>query len=192
MTAVVIAGGRSRRMRTDKAFVVVGGKRLIERVIEVIAPQFSQILINSNKPDRYQELGFPVIPDIVNDKGALGGIYTGLVHAPTDHVFCVACDMPVLNRDLIRYMTEKVNGFEAFVPKTPDGLHPLHAIYSKRCIRVIEELLQKNILKISELFPKVRSHYLTEEQISLFDPGFESFLNVNTWQDLTTARRKYR
>jgi molybdopterin-guanine dinucleotide biosynthesis protein A len=192
MTAVILAGGQSRRMRTDKALVDVGGKRLIDRVIEIITPLFSHIFINSNKPDSYQEKGFPVIPDIIRGKGALGGIYTGLVHAETDYVFCVACDMPLLNRDLIRYMTENVDGCDVLIPKTPDGFHPLHAMYSKRCITSIEELLQKNILKISELFPKVRSRYITEEQINLFDPHFESFFNLNTWQDLETARKKLR
>jgi len=191
MTAVLIAGGQSRRMRVDKAFVEVGGKYLIERVLEIIVPLFSHIFINSNKPALYQKLGFPVITDIVRNKGALGGIYTGLVHAKTDYVFCVACDMPFLNRGLIRYMTESVDGFDVLVPKTPDGLHPLHAIYSKRCITSIEELLQKNILKISKFFPKIKSGYIIEEQISVFDPHFESFLNLNTWQDLAAARERW-
>jgi molybdopterin-guanine dinucleotide biosynthesis protein A len=191
MTAVVIAGGQSRRMRVDKAFVEVGGRLLIERVLDVIVPLFSHIFINSNRFSVYQKLGFPVITDVERDKGALGGIYTGLVHAKTDYVFCVACDMPSLNQDLIRYMTESIDGCDALIPKTPDGLHPLHAIYSKRCMTGIEELLQQNILKISRLFPKIRSCYMTEEQISWFDPHFESFLNVNTWQDIETARKKY-
>jgi molybdopterin-guanine dinucleotide biosynthesis protein A len=191
MTAVVIAGGQSHRMRTDKAFIEIGGKRLIERVLDVILPLFSQVLINSNKPEYYQELGIPVIQDLVKDKGALGGIYTGLIQASSDYVFCVACDMPSLNRDLICYMIEQVKGFDALVPKTQDGFHPLHAVYAKRCIPFIEEMFRNNMLKISALFAKVSTCYLTEDQISLFDPTFESFLNVNTREDLVTARRKY-
>jgi molybdopterin-guanine dinucleotide biosynthesis protein A len=192
MTAVVIAGGQSRRMRTDKAFIEIGGKRLIERVLDVIVPLFSQVYINSNKPEYYQEWGIPVIQDLVKDKGALGGIYTGLVQASTDYVFCVACDMPSLNRDLIRYMTEQVKGFDVLVPKAPDGFYPLHAVYAKRCIPFIEEMFRNNTLKISGLFAKVSTGYLTVDQISLFDPTLESFLNVNTLQELAVARKKYR
>ncbi len=189
---MILVGGQSRRMRTEKALIEVGGKRLIDRVLDVIAPLFSHIVINSNMPALYREWDLPVITDILEGKGVLGGIYTGLVYARTDHVFCVACDMPLLNRDLIRYMTESVDNFDALIPKTPDGLQPLHAIYSKRCMTSVEELLHKNILKISELFPKVRSRYITEEQIRLFDPAFESFLNLNTWQDVVAARQKLR
>lgn len=192
MTAVVIAGGQSRRIGKDKAFIKVGGQSLIARVLDILVPLFSHIFINSNTSGVYQTLGFPVIADIEGNKGALGGIYTGLVHAQTEYVFCVACDMPSLNRDVIRYMTENVDSFDALVPKTPDGFHPLHAIYSKRCITGIEELLQQNTLKISELFPKIRLRYMTEEQISRFDPNFETFLNINTWQDVERARQKYK
>lgn len=190
MTAVILAGGQSRRMKTDKAFVKVGGRRLIERVLTAITPLFTEILINSNMPEFYTELGLPIIPDIFPGKGALGGIYTGIVHAKTDYVFCVACDMPFLNQELIRYMQAQVNGYDALVPKAPDGMHPLHAIYSKRCQGIVEELLRKGRLKISNVFALVRSRYITKHQIQQFDPEFESFLNINTLEDLTRARRK--
>jgi molybdopterin-guanine dinucleotide biosynthesis protein A len=192
MTAVIIAGGQSRRMKTDKAFVEVGGKRLIERVLSVITPLFSEILINSNKPDAYKEWGLPVIQDIFMGKGALGGIYTGLVHTKANYVFCVACDMPALNPDLIRFMQQQVDGCDALIPKTPDGIHPLHTMYSKQCYKVIEELLQRDKLKISDVFSRIRSKYLTDQQIRQFDPHFESFLNINTLEDLQIARKKYQ
>lgn len=191
MTAVVVAGGRSRRIQTDKAFLDIGGKRLLDRVLEVIVPMFSPVYINSNTPELYREWGLQVLPDIFKDTGALGGMYTGLVHAATQHVFCVACDMPALNPQFIRYMTGQINGYDALIPRTPDGFHPLHAIYSTRCISKIEELLTQNRLKISHLFPKVRTGYVTEDQIRVFDPSFESFLNLNTWQDVLEARKRF-
>lgn len=190
MTAVIIAGGQSRRMKTDKAFVEIEGKRLIERVLEVISPLFSEIFINSNKPELFEEWGWAVIPDIFPEKGALGGIYTGLMHARTPYVFCVACDMPLLNQNLIRFMQQQIDGDDVLVPKTPDGLHPLHAIYSRRCGSVIEELLQKNTLKISFLFPLVRTQFLAEQHIRQFDPTLESFMNVNTLEELQMVREK--
>ncbi|MBD3308230.1 NTP transferase domain-containing protein, partial [candidate division KSB3 bacterium] len=139
----------------------------------------------------YDYLGFPVVPDIVPGKGALGGIYTGLVHARSEYIFCVACDMPALNQRLIRYMQHSTNGYDVVVPKTPDGLHPLHAVYSKRCQPVIEALLHQNLLKISAMFPLLSTSYILPREIQQFDPGFESFLNVNTAEDLHKAQTRY-
>ena len=177
-------------MQTDKAFLEVGGKHLIERVLDVLIPLFPEILLNSNTPELYREWGFPVIPDVVKDKGALGGIYSGLVHAATERSFCVACDMPFLKTSFIKYMLERSDGCDALIPKTLDGFHPLHAIYSKQCIPAIEDLLERNRLKISKLFSVVKTRYLEEEEIRHYDPHFESFCNINTWQDLQIAREK--
>ena len=192
MTAVVIAGGKSLRMKSDKAFVSVGGAPLIERVLQVITPLFSEVWINSNSPEAYARWKFTVFPDIFPHKGALGGIYTALTYSCTEYTFCVACDMPALNPKLIRFMQEQVNGCDALIPRTPDGFHPLHAIYSKRCCTIIEELLEANQLKIAALFDRVHTRYLTSEQIRQFDPNFESFVNLNTLEELENARKRLR
>ena len=190
MTAVVLAGGQSQRMRADKAFVSFGGKTLIERVMTVLTPLFEEIVINSNSPEAYTSLGLPVIPDIFPGKGALGGIYSGLVQAKTRHIFCAACDMPFLEQRFIRYMQQQAYDYDVLVPHTPDGFHPLLAIYSKRCQGVIEELLHNHKLKISLLFPRVRTRYITAHEIQQFDPYYDSFLNVNTPEDLERARKR--
>lgn len=191
MTAVIVAGGRSRRMQRDKAFLDIGGKMLIERVLEVVNPLFSSVLINSNTPQRFERWGVPVIPDIFPGKGALGGIYTGLVHARTDAVFCVACDLPFLNPELIAFMQTEARGCDALVPKTSDGLHPLHAIYSRSCRTVIETRLRENKLKISDLFSLVETHYVEEDEICRFEPELKVFVNVNTLEELQLARKMH-
>ncbi len=191
MTAVIIAGGQSRRMKRDKAFLDIGGKMLIERVLDVLIPLFPHIIINSNTPEAFRAWNYPVIPDVMPGKGALGGIYTGLLCGQTEYVFCVACDMPSLQPDLIRFMQSNLHGEDVLVPKTPDGLHPLHAIYSTRCCRTIRELLDNDQLKISALFPLVRTRCLDEHELRRFDPSLESFLNVNTLEELRAARKEH-
>lgn len=171
-------------MQTDKAFVPVGGIPLIERVLQVITPLFSEVFINSNTPGAYAAWNLPVVPDILPHKGALGGIYTALTHATSDYTFCVACDMPLLNAEVIRWMQGAVQGYDALIPRTPDGFHPLHAIYSKRCCGVIQELLARNQLKISSFFDQVHVRYMLPEHIQKFDPKWESLTNVNTLEDL--------
>lgn len=192
MTAVVIAGGKSRRMKSDKAFVTVGGTPLIERVLRVITPLFSEVFINSNTPEAYAGWNIPVFPDISPHKGALGGIYTALTHSRTEYTFCVACDMPDLNPHLIQFMQEQMKDYDVLIPSAPDGYHPLHAIYSNRCRKIIETLLEENQLKIAMLFDRVPTRYLTSQQIRQFDPNFESFANLNTLEELERARQRFR
>jgi molybdopterin-guanine dinucleotide biosynthesis protein A len=159
-------------------------------VLDVVTPLFSHVLINSNQPALYREWDVPVIPDMLPNKGALGGIYTALQAAPTIYVFCVACDMPFFNSDLLQAMVVQSEAYDALVPCLPDGLHPLHAIYSKHCLSSIETLLRQNRLKISGFFPLVNIRYLNTEDIQPFDPHFESFINLNTWEDVEKARKK--
>jgi len=190
MTAVVLAGGRSRRLQEDKALLKFGEKRLIQYVLDVVTPLFASVLINCNTPERYREWGLPIIEDIWPDKGALGGIYTALTHATTQHVFCVACDMPFLNPSLIQAMIDRAQTCDALIPKTPDGHHPLHAIYSTRCKGPIESLLLQDRLKISNVFPLVNTCYFTADEIRQYDPQLNSFTNLNTWQDIETVRER--
>lgn len=179
-------------MKTDKAFMMIGGTPLIERVLHVITPLFSEVYINSNTPEAYAGWNIRVFPDIFPHKGALGGIYTALSHSRTEYTFCVACDMPALNPKLIRFMQQQLNGSDALIPRTPDGFHPLHAIYSRRCCQIIEELLEKDQLKIATLFERVDTRYLTTQQIRQFDPNFESFANLNTLEELESVRTRFR
>jgi molybdopterin-guanine dinucleotide biosynthesis protein A len=163
-------------------------------VLDVVTPLFPTVLINSNCPDTFREWGLPVIPDVVPDKGALGGIYTALKHAPkhtplSDGVFCVACDMPFLCPALIKAMCARAQRYDALIPQTPDGHHPLHAMYTARCLPFIESLLQEDRLKISLLFPLINTGYFGPKEIGQYDPFYESFMNLNTWDDVEAALR---
>lgn len=195
MTGIILAGGKSTRMGTNKAFLELGGKKIIQWVIDVFLTLFDEIILISNEPELYKAWGFKVVPDILSGKGSLGGIYTGLVTASQDQAFFAACDMPFLNQKLIRYMMDQASGFDVVIPYAPteenqssDGLHPLHAIYSKTCTKPIERLLEKNLLKIIGFFPEVRVRRILQEEIQQFDPYLLSFFNTNTPQDLEFAK----
>lgn len=203
MTGVVLAGGKSTRMGTNKAVLEVGGRRLIESVVEKLQAFFPEVLIIANTPGLYETLGPKVFPDLIPDKGSLGGLYTGLFYASYEYVFFAACDMPFLNPDLIAFMKEIVGeGFspplsggveprpyDVVIPKAQGELHTLHAIYSKRCLPFIKELLDRERLKIVAFFPKVRVKVIEEETIRRFDPSLLSFFNANTPEELALARR---
>ncbi|MYE27774.1 MAG: molybdenum cofactor guanylyltransferase [Chloroflexi bacterium] len=187
----IIAGGRSRRMGRDKAFVELGGKALIERVIERSAGlgQAETILI-TNQPAQYAHLGLPMHGDILPDKGSLGGIYTALARAKSPDVLMLACDMPFVNTDLLLYMVEQCrDDIDIVVPRVAGYPQGLHAIYKKTCIAPIAEQLAANRLKIIRFYDQMRVRYLDEADCAPFDPLARSFANLNTPEELAEAER---
>lgn len=185
----IIAGGQSRRMGRDKAFVELGGKALIEHVIQRSADlgQAETILI-TNKPARYAHLGLPMYRDILPNKGSLGGIYTALAQARSPDVLVLACDMPFVNTDLLRYMVDQIRADIDIVAPRVDGYpQGLHAIYKTTCIAPIENQLAANRLKIIRFYDQMRVVYLDETDYAAFDPLRRSFANLNTPEELAEA-----
>ena len=184
MIGIILAGGESRRMGRDKVFLDAAGVPLFERVHGVLRQIFRDIIVVSNNPRWFHAYGVRVIPDLIPGQGALGGLYTGLKHASNDRAFCFAADMPFLNPRLIRYMMERGYEGDVIIPKTSDGLQPLHAIYSQACLKPIEDLISRGNLKIVDFFRYVTVVYISESEILTHDPKMISFLNINTKEDL--------
>lgn len=189
MTGVILAGGRSSRMGTTKALLEVGGRRLIEGVVEALRGLFSPVLIITNTPELYEYLGVKAVSDLLPGKAVLGGIYTGLRLASSEQAFFAACDMPFLNPALIAFLKEEAKGVDVVIPNAVGELHTLHAIYSKSCLPFIEELIQADRLKVTGFLPHVKVKVIGEEVIRRFDPDLLSLFNVNTPEDLALAKR---
>jgi len=184
VTGVILAGGKSSRIGQDKAFIEVGGVRIFDYVFKKCQDIFSEMIIVTNHPHLYGEYKAIIVTDEIPETGSLGGLYTGLLWANNYHIFCVACDMPFLRPEFIVHLTKKRNNYDAVVPRTKEGLEPLHAIYSKRCIEPIKKFLERREFKIDRLFPEVKVIYCEEKEIEQFDPSFTSFININTKRDL--------
>lgn len=183
-TGIILAGGESVRMGKDKAFILFSGKPLIETVMVKLSALFKDLIIITNKPRLYRKYGIKIQKDILPGRGPLGGIYTGLLSSKTLHNFIVACDMPFLNQDLIRYMVEEINGFDVVIAKAHGRFQPVHAVYSKHCIGPIENELSKNNLKITNFFQYVKVRTITEKEAARFDPDGLSFKNINTPENI--------
>jgi len=189
MTGIILAGGKSQRMGKNKAFIDSGGIPLFERVYRVFKEIFSEIIIVANDAGPFERYEAILQMDIILDKGAIGGLYTGLFHSSNYHAFCSACDMPLLNPHVIKYMADKRDSYDVIVPKTHDGLHPLHAIYSKRCLNPMRQLFDGGDLRIVNFFHQVRVKYIEEIEIREFDPHMRSLINVNTEEEMEAVRK---
>ena len=188
MTGVILSGGKNMRMGENKAFLRIEGERMIDRTVRLFRAVFQQVIIVTASPLDYLDQQATIVTDILPEKGALGGLYTGLFFALDEQVFVVACDMPFLNRAFLEYMIGQTAGYDIIVPAPPDGLQPLHAVYSRRSLPVIRSLLDRNRLQIKELYPSQKLLKIPVEVLRSFDPGGRMFLNVNTPEDLRNIR----
>ena len=188
ITGIILAGGKNLRMGKNKAFLEVNGERIIDRVKNLFRELFDEVLLVTNSLPDYLDLNLRMVADLYAGKGALGGIYTGLFHASHSHVFVAACDMPFLNKDLIRHLINLSPGYEIVIPKTRDGWQPLHAIYSQKCLPFMEDLIRQDNLKIIDFFHRVKKREVPTEEILPLDPNLASFLNVNTPEELARIK----
>jgi len=190
MTSIVLAGGKSLRLGKSKCLETINGKSLIERVIERVKSVSRRTLIVTSR----EQIDFPapceaeVVVDIYPGKGPLGGIYTGLLASESSHVLAVACDMPLLNIELLRYMIELSPGFDAVVPRLGERkVEPLHAIYAKSCLDNMKTRLERNQLGVHSFLNTINVRYVEKAECQRLDPQLLSFFNINYQSDLDRA-----
>ncbi len=190
ISVAILAGGQSSRMGMNKAFAEVGGRPIVERIIERVSDLGEELFVVANDPEAYTHLGLPVFTDLIPGKGPLGGLYTAISVSRAAHVLTVSCDQPFLNRDLLRHLIGLRAGYDVVVPLNRDGYpQSMHAVYSQACAGPIRERLEAGRLKVIGFFPDVRVREVAGQAIDQFDPERLSFFNVNTPEDLAEAQR---
>jgi molybdopterin-guanine dinucleotide biosynthesis protein A len=189
VTGVIQAGGKSTRMGGEpKALLELGGRRIIERVLDAIAPVVDDVLVVTNTPDRYGFLGLPMVADAYPEHGSLGGIFTGLQAASGEAAFTVACDMPFLHRDVARLVVERAGEGDVVIPRVGEQYETMHACYAKGCLGPIEARLKAGRLKIIGFFDDVRVVEVDEAAVARHRAPDVVFMNVNTPDELARAR----
>ena len=189
VTGVIQAGGRSTRMGGDpKALLDLGGRRIIDRVVDAVSAVLADLLVVTNTPELYRFLGLPTTPDAVPGAGSLGGIYSGLKAAGTDAIFTVACDMPFLSPEAIRLVVEYADDADVVIPRVGGQLETLHARYGRRCLAPMEARIETGRLKITGFFDEVRVAEIPEVEIARVADPAVVFMNVNTPDELARAR----
>jgi len=189
ITGIILSGGKSIRMGENKAFIQVEGVPIIKRIYDLFNELFQEVIIVTNQKDLFSNFDSKIYSDLIPGKGALGGLYTGIFFSSFHYSFCVACDMPFIKKSLVQYLIEGIDGEDVIVPRTKDGLQPLHAIYSKNCVDPIRKIMEEGKSSIIDFYYQVNVKIVDEKDFLCFDPGGESFINVNTPDELRSIRR---
>jgi molybdenum cofactor guanylyltransferase len=199
LSAAILAGGQSRRMGQDKALLDIDGRALIEYVLDATRQVADETMIIASERPEYEQFGVRIVPDKYPQSGSLGGIYTAVSEASNDRCLVLACDMPFVNVDLLRFMAEHDVDYDVLVPalsperSTQGGeetLETLHAIYRKSCMSAIERQLQAGVYKVIGFFSEVNVEKLPEEVVLQHDPQLLSFFNANTPEEFAWARER--
>jgi molybdopterin-guanine dinucleotide biosynthesis protein A len=186
VSAAIMAGGKSKRMGQDKAWIELDGEPLVKRVADVLAQVADEVIVVANDP-KYERLGLRVVRDRYPDGGALGGIATGVTAATHDTVLVAACDMPFLSVDVWRLIVGHAGEADVVIPRVGGEFETLHALYTKACVPHIARSLAENRLRVISFFDQVKVLAIEEPELRAADPTLRSFTNVNTPEELASA-----
>jgi len=176
-TAIIMAGGKSRRMGRDKSMLVVNGEPVIKHIFKQLHPHFSQILVSSDDVSRYSFLDVQVVPDQDTGKGPLMGIASALRVSANKINFVIACDIPQVDIRLVRQIVRESKDFDAVVPQTGSSQYePLFAVYKKNTLAAIGKAIASENYRIIEPLKYCKVNY-----INLVHG--QSLKNLNTMKD---------
>jgi len=192
VSAIALAGGKSKRLGTDKSLLKIDHEWLLQRILNALATLSDDVFVVANDQEKLAHLAVRVVPDVPPGMGPLGGIYAGLQSMRHERGVFVACDMPFLNLELLRYMILLSADFDVVIPRVGENTEPLHAIYSKACAQPIADLLNRQGRRVIGFFHQVRVRYVEQQEIESFDPQHLSFFNINTVEDLDQMRHLIR
>jgi molybdenum cofactor guanylyltransferase len=186
VTGIILAGGNSSRMGTDKGMQLLCGKPLISYAISALAPLCDNILISSSS-NEYQSFRYRVIPDAIKGIGPMGGLYSAMLQSQTDDNLVLSCDLPFVTEELLAYILQNSFGYQVAIPWM-GNLHyePLCGFYSLSVLNEIKRFVQKGNYKLPDLFEEIHINRLViSSDLDCYSE--ELFFNVNSKHDLKTA-----
>ncbi len=179
---IILAGGKSSRMGTDKGLMTFQGKRLVEYAIELLQPFCSEIIISTNQAG-YEGFGFKTVSDVYRDCGPVGGLHAALSESNYDYNLIVSCDVPFVEPDLLHIVLAETEGFDAVVPVHRGGIEPLVAVYRKEMASFFEnQLIEKNY-KMQRIIQSCNLNLVNVEH--LVDKHPRLFYNLNRPEELS-------
>ena len=187
ITGIVLAGGKSSRMGSDKGMIMLNGKKFIQHILKALSPNVDEIIIIANNTN-YDDLGYKVYIDLIKERGPLAGIYTGLTESKTEKNLIVSCDIPFITSDLIKHIIDNSDSAEITVPVFNGNIEPLCGVYSKSITDKIYSLLLKDELKMHNVL-----NYFTTNKIEILNGeklyAKNLLVNINTPAELAEYKK---
>jgi molybdopterin-guanine dinucleotide biosynthesis protein A len=189
--AIILAGGKSSRMGTNKALLKINEKTNIERIINHLKLLFDDLILVTNDVGQYDFLEVQMVPDQYPGMGPLAGVHAGLNASNYDVNLVVACDMPFISGELAEALISNTSNYDAVIPVINGKQHPLFAVYQKRVAKSVEERLQSGHLRMKHLLDDLNVLYVTEKELETYSPiELEKvFFNMNHPEEYVEAKK---
>jgi molybdenum cofactor guanylyltransferase len=192
VAGVIVAGGRASRMGgRDKAFAAVDGEPIAVRTVRLFHALFPQVLVATNRPERFRALHVEVVGDRFPGCGPLAGIHAALAASRHPHAFVAACDMPGLEADVIRFLLARIARADAIVPRWDGDVEPLHAVYAARCVPAMDACLRAGRYALRDFLGTIAVDYVSEEELARVRGAARSLTNVNTPEELAAVGGRF-
>ncbi len=188
-TAAILAGGKSTRMEFDKQEIIIdplNNIKLIDEQIRTLKQEFDEILMITNTPALYQDSECTIVVDRISGKGPLGGFHAALEAGKSQYIYFIACDMPYICLDYIRYMKSEISqsGMDACVARQGSFLEPFNSFLSKRVFKQLEAFIAQDKKSIQDFVKNTNCHYIEKHFADEFCSGNDLYFNINTKDQL--------
>jgi len=198
ITGIILSGGLSSRMGTDKALLKIGDQTIIERTRDLMSNIFENILLSTNDFESYRFLGLPMVADIYKDHGPISGVHAALVASVTNKNFFLSCDLPMMSKEMIRHIIEINSSKPISIPIALGRTQPLCGVYHKSLIPLIEKMVSdsipskkengKSTASIKQLIEKAGAEFIETKFLSFYNEDL--FFNMNTADDFEISKKK--
>jgi len=180
ISGFILAGGKSHRMGTDKALLLFQGKPLLEHMIGLIAPLCDKVFISGQNSD-YTGFSVEMIPDLNVNCGPIAGIFSALNYSDSDWNLLVSVDVPFVNEELFHLLISNIGEYDCIIPQHISGVEPLIALYNRRTLPVIEEMIKSGDYRLTNLLSKINTRYIDCSHLIQKHPRL--FMNINRIED---------
>ncbi len=196
ITGIILAGGQSSRMGTNKALLKIGDRTVIEIMARLMESLFESVIISTNTLNEYSFLNCPLVEDKYKNAGPLGGIHASLLQSATERNFVISCDLPLMSKEMIEYFVEYRTEKDILISRAAGYLQPLVGIYERKILTTIEEMLRSSIFannknvkhnSLHALFEKVETEIIDPTSLPFYSDRL--FFNLNNMNDYEEINR---
>lgn len=191
VSGVVLAGGKSSRMGTAKALLPFDDTPLIVHIVTGLKRLFAEVIVVAAADQQLPPLPATVVHDDVAYQGPVGGLCYGLAAVREEAAFVTSCDSVFLNPSLVLHLVSRLDDYDVVVPQWDGRLQPLHAVYRRAVLPLLQTQLARGDLRPVSLFDKVRTLRVEEDEIRRLDPEGASFFNMNTPEQYSDALERW-